>query len=501
MASASAAASAAAAAAGDQSNIDLRPYGFNLTLTAELPNIDFLEALRYGQKNARYVVSDSKPNVLVFISREDTIKYTKKQDKNSGKYGEVSIYTDPSGKQVAIKKLNFDPSNVFIQTHNFLRECIIQIILAETSRQYNQVNLGVPELYKLGISVDRNKGFIVSELMEDTLFKLLLTKDDEEVDSIVPDMLLQVADTLDFFQKTLRFNHRDLKRDNIMYKMVDGHPIYKLIDFGYSCLRWNQLSIETTTYPFTSCFREGRDVSQLLYDFLLHNAVSSRLAAWIVRQRLAPVGTGWFNSYRLFNTQNKRQGYPQKITPSIQEFQELQRSAVAPATPAAAAGAGPAAPAAPVATATPSVVRAPRTVRARAANAAGAGAGSGSGSNSNDLGSLSLSPSSSLGPFGPLEIELALRSPAKHLSNPRVNVQRPVAAARRQATPAQAAFANLFPQFAIGAPAAAAVAAENEPQIGLPGILGGYKRKQKRRQKQKTRKLRKRKAQRDSQSL
>jgi len=484
----------AAAAAGDQSNIDLRPYGFNLTLTTELPNIDFLQALRDGQKNARYVVSDSNPNVLVFISREDTIKYTKIQEKNSGNFGEVSIYTDPSGKKVAIKKIRFDPSNLYTQTHNFLRECIIQIILAETSRQYNQVNFGVPELYKLGISMDRYKGFIVSELMEDTLFKLLLTKDDEEVDSIVPDMLLQVADILDFFQKTLRFNHRDLKRDNIMYKMVDGHPIYKLIDFGYSCITWNQLSIETTTYPFTSCFREGRDLSQLLYDFLLHNAVSSRLEAWIVRQRLAPLGTGWFNSYKLFNTQNKRQGYPQKMTPRIQAFQELQRSAAA----ASAAAAPPAAPAPPApppasaapATATPPVVRAPRRVKARAANA------SGSRSDSNSLGSLALSPTSSLGPFGPLEIELALRSPAMPLSSPRVNVQRPVAAARRQATPAQAAFANLFPQFAIGAPAAAVAVAKdkNEPQIGLPGILGGYKRKQKRKQTQKTRKLRKRKA-------
>jgi hypothetical protein len=96
---------------------------------------------------------------------------------------------------------------------------------------------------------------------------------------------------------------------------------------------------------------------------------------------------------------------------------------------------------------------------------------------SNSLGSYAVTPSSSLGPFGPLEIELALRSPVKPTGAQRVNVQRPVAAPRRQVTPAPPAFANLFPQFAFGAPAAAAAKNEDENQVDLPGIFGGYKRK------------------------
>jgi len=96
---------------------------------------------------------------------------------------------------------------------------------------------------------------------------------------------------------------------------------------------------------------------------------------------------------------------------------------------------------------------------------------------SNSLGSYAVTPSSSIGPFGPLELELALRSPVKPTGAQRVNVQRPVAALRRQVTPAPQAFANLFPQFAIGAKAAAAAKNEDENQVVLPGIFGGYKRK------------------------
>jgi len=96
---------------------------------------------------------------------------------------------------------------------------------------------------------------------------------------------------------------------------------------------------------------------------------------------------------------------------------------------------------------------------------------------SNSLGSYAVTPSSSIGPFGPLELDVAIRSPVKPTGAQRLNVQRPVAAVRRQVTPAPPAFANLFPQFAIGAKAAAVVKNEDENQVGLPGIFGGYKRK------------------------
>ena len=411
-----ASAAAGAAGAGNESAIDLRPYGINLTLTEELTHSEYDRAVRAVEgTKTRYVVNDEKPDVLFFISREDTIKYKKIEDRNRGKFGSVSVYTDPAGKQVAIKKIEFDVSNLFVQTANFLRECIIQIILAETSRKFNRENIGVPALYKLGISKDRHKGFIISELMDTSFFRFLNTDiDGDQLDIIVPDMLLQVADILDFFQSKLYFNHRDLKTDNVMITMVGDRRIYKIIDFGMSCLMWNQLKIETTSHRFTTCFREGRDLAQLIYDLIAHHDyLSERLKEWMLGLQLIAVGTNWGNSYWRFNIQSKSQAKPQRIINSIKALPFYRP--IAPVAPIAAAAAA--------------------------------------------LGSLSLSPNSSLGDFSPLELEMAIRSSVK--------------------------------------PAGHAGAAEDENQVGLPGIFGGYKRKRKHK---KTRNLRKRKGTRKSKS-
>ena len=409
-----ASAAAGAAGAGNESAIDLRPYGINLTLTEELTHSEYDRAVRAVEgTKTRYVVNDEKPDVLFFISREDTIKYKKIEDRNRGKFGSVSVYTDPAGKQVAIKKIEFDVSNLYVQTANFLRECIIQIILAETSRKFNRENIGVPALYKLGISKDRHKGFIISELMDTSFFRFLNTDiDGDQLDIIVPDMLLQVADILDFFQSKLYFNHRDLKTDNVMITMVGNRRIYKIIDFGMSCLMWNQLKIETTSHRFTTCFREGRDLAQLIYDLIAHHDyLSERLKEWMLGLQLIAVGTNWGNSYWRFNIQSKSQAKPQRIINSIKALPFYRP--IAPVAPIAAAAAA--------------------------------------------LGSLSLSPNSSLGDFSPLELEMAIRSSVK--------------------------------------PAGHAGAAEDENQVGLPGIFGGYKRKHKHK---KTRNLRKRKGTRKS---
>ena len=65
-----ASAAAGAAGAGNESAIDLRPYGINLTLTEELTHSEYDRAVRAVEgTKTRYVVNDEKPDVLFFISR------------------------------------------------------------------------------------------------------------------------------------------------------------------------------------------------------------------------------------------------------------------------------------------------------------------------------------------------------------------------------------------------------------------------------------------------
>ena len=462
-----ASASAAAAGAGPSASsnikrlppIDLRPYGLNLTLDESLSQDEF-ESRLIKDIVLNKVNADDKG--FIFANGAKELKYSNPRNLGKGYYGAVTECTNSNlCRQVAIKKVFFKikTSTPKVQLANFLKECIIQIILSEVSKPVGRV----PEVYRIGISDEETptSGFIISELMDDTLDKFIINKSEEEKDVILTDALVQVADILDFFQKTVRFNHRDLKSNNVMYKTVGDKPVYRIIDFGFACILWNQLEVQTNTYQFQTCFKAGRDLAQLTYELKTYSRLSSRLHLWLLLLNKVP-SMEYKTSYGFFNIPESRYSpdayltptRPEELSSAVKQLPYYRPSDVP--NPSAVAAASPAVAVAPA-------------VAAAGAPAARVRQGS------NSLGSYAVTPSSSLGPFGPLEIELALRSPVKPTGAQRVNVQRPVAALRRQVTPAPPAFANLFPQFAFGAKAAAKN--EDENQVDLPGIFGGYKRK------------------------
>lgn len=87
-------------------------------------------------------------------------------------------------------------------------------------------------------------------------------------DDMVLDLLEQIATILKKAQLDLKFNHRDLHLDNVMYKMVDGKPKFMLIDFGFACADIDGTRVESVGYSFTpneKCFRESRDLAMLVY--------------------------------------------------------------------------------------------------------------------------------------------------------------------------------------------------------------------------------------------
>ena len=460
-------ASASAAGAGPSASpnterlppIDLRPYGLNLVLDESLSQ-DVFEARLTKDIVLNKVQADDKG--FIFANPVKELKYSKSRSRGEGGYGVVTQCTNSNQcRQVAIKKVFFNSktSKPEVQLANFLKECIIQIILSEVSKPKQLI--GVPEVYRIGISDEETptSGFIISELMDNTLDTFIANKTEEEKDVIVTDALVQVADILLFFQKTLRFNHRDLKSNNVMYKTVGDKPVYRIIDFGFACITWNQLEIQTNTIKFQTCFKAGRDLAQLAYELKTYGKLSSRLRLWLLSLNKVPL-MDYKASYSYFNIPESRyspDAYLENTRPenlisaiNLLEYYPYYRPSDVP---------NPSAPHA------PAVAGAPATAAPLARVRKG----------SNSLGSLALSTSSSMGPFGPLELDVAIQPPVEPTGAQRVNVQRPVAALRRQVTPAPPAFNNLFPQFAFRAPAAAKN--EDENQVSLPGILGGYKRR------------------------
>ena len=152
------------------------------------------------------------------------------------------------------------------------KESIIQILLMKESEQEENGPF-VPRLYEIAFNRELDEAYIVSERMTGTLFHLIQRNSKQENDRILPGAIQEIANSLQFLGERLKFNHRDLKPDNIMYtKTPYGAYSYKLIDFGLSCLRWNGLKIQNESF-FPSekiCFKKDRDIPQLLYSIIMY---------------------------------------------------------------------------------------------------------------------------------------------------------------------------------------------------------------------------------------
>jgi len=241
----------------DITTLDLAPYGINRVLYSGLKEWKAINQVLVAR--AKYA-----PGVVTI----DDIPYTLKKKLGAGTFGTTFSAKTPDGKIVALKWVKNVKTPFDIQM--ILREVVIQILLAEFSRKETNGPY-VPEIYKVAYDFTLEAGIIVSEMMENTAHNLIASSSVADNNVIVPDMLSQVSESLDFFQKHLKFNHRDLKADNIMYtRNASGKRIYKLIDFGFSCLKWRSLEIKAGQYysQEAKCFRKERDLAQLCYHIL-----------------------------------------------------------------------------------------------------------------------------------------------------------------------------------------------------------------------------------------
>jgi hypothetical protein len=248
----------------------------------------------------------------------DTVVYRKAgQPLGAGSYGETHKCIGPGGQEFAIKAIHY-PIVTANDVQGFLTEIIIQIILMKTS-ETEPGGPFVPKIFKVGFNPANKHGYIVSELMYRTVKSLVNSESKEKNNSIVPEMIKQVATILEFFGDKVQFNHRDFKCDNIMYiKGADGSRIYKLIDFGYSCLKWKNLEIRGKIDKLSgACFRKGRDLIQLMYELWNYYPLSKELFEWLYSNinvhvnKTCSVHKGcdfplpiksWQNTYSLFNT-------------------------------------------------------------------------------------------------------------------------------------------------------------------------------------------------------
>lgn len=125
-----------------------------------------------------------------------------------------------------------------------------------------------PKLYAYGLIPASGEYAIIMERCDGTARDLFKTNPDPELVLQYYEQIATILQKLEPYQ----FNHRDLKSDNVMYKIdpATGKHKFLLIDFGFSCITVDGQRYQGTSYftPTEKCFRRSRDLAALVFESL-----------------------------------------------------------------------------------------------------------------------------------------------------------------------------------------------------------------------------------------
>lgn len=221
---------------------------------------------------------DGSIHSISFGSGPSRKTYTIVEKLGEGSYGAAYKATGPDGRIYAVKHIKESLDN-HAMLSAFIRECMIQaIIVLYTEGLPNGPY--APRLYHMGYDPVTSEGFLCAEVLHNRFDNLIQVLTPAENNIVVPGALIQLSNILENLKDSFRFNHRDLKTDNIMYSKRGAERLFKLIDFGFSCLTWKGVKISGSWWfdrevehgkvITRNCFKVDRDLGQLVYYLKLY---------------------------------------------------------------------------------------------------------------------------------------------------------------------------------------------------------------------------------------
>ena len=265
------------------------------------------------------------------VSRFDGKKRVYKMGKflGEGSYGKVYECMRGS-KTMIVKEIKTEGID---ELKAILLECIVQIIVVKETEEssypeYDLVGPFAPRLFDFGYDETEGKGYIFAEQMHKTVRQLAEGWEKDTAKDRGEDLarvLLSISVILSELFNKLSFNHRDFKTDNCMYVRDEkGYLMPRLIDFGFSCIKYKNLIIDAKHDGFRYCSLEGRDMSQFIYECVHYypkmsksflrvaNALlTMRRDSKVIRLLKGEYVASWRNTYRFFNNQEENpNGHP-----------------------------------------------------------------------------------------------------------------------------------------------------------------------------------------------
>lgn len=296
--------------------INLKQFGLDWTISSDKSGIIPAD---YRDRISRVIISaDTDDNSVKFYDVKPFCKYELGALLGEGKYGSVYSCKRDDGLK-AVMKIVKEADLV-----NLIKESLVQIVIVELTKNIKHPHLTfkgpyAPVLYDFGYDADTNMGYVVSQRMLETFDSGLRgRKGDQDAAALYASIfLVELGTILSDLNKIMKYNHRDLKPDNCMYVHADNTIQVRLIDFGFSYLKYGEMVIETRKDDFKFGALQSRDMTQFLYAFYKYydKYVPGSLAKPLADLLTFPLGGGvckmwegctglkeWRNSYDFLNS-------------------------------------------------------------------------------------------------------------------------------------------------------------------------------------------------------
>lgn len=273
--------------------VDLRPYGLYWDLDPDTMDYPIPKDFDPEKHTAKATTND-RVITITDISGIN-INITKQEKIGAGTYGKTyitdAIFDDTKAVVKVIKKDEYTHINAVII------EVIIQILI---------VNLPIdpvpmaPRLYMFAQD-DKNYYIVMEHIVAPLMLYLTYSA------KLLINKLDMIVNYLEFAYTNLKFNHRDLKADNIL---VDSKGYCRLIDFGFSCLTYGKMKIESEyKFPkdnFRYCDKRTRDVQSLFYELLYYSELTTKVCPFkhilkVLLYEKKSFPKNWKNSYTVYN--------------------------------------------------------------------------------------------------------------------------------------------------------------------------------------------------------